>query len=76
MRSLLMLLAIVGIAAGVGFMAAPPKPGDPLLQTPDLGGPKVGKPAPAFSYTTLDGKRVTNQSYAGKVLLVDVFSVT
>ncbi len=34
----------------------------------------VGKPCPSFSYKTLDGKAVRLGDYAGKALLVDIFS--
>ncbi len=35
---------------------------------------KVGKPAPAFSMTDLNGKKHTNKSLKGKVVLVDFWA--
>ncbi|GAC1521419.1 MAG: hypothetical protein NVS2B8_01310 [Vulcanimicrobiaceae bacterium] len=39
-----------------------------------LTGPQVGEAAPAFSLTTLEGKRVDLASFAGKVLVVNVWA--
>jgi len=38
-----------------------------------LPGPVVGRPAPAFALTTLDGKRVTLAGYRGKTLVINVW---
>ncbi len=35
---------------------------------------KVGKPVPPFSMTTVGGKKITNKSLKGKVILVDLWA--
>jgi len=50
----------------VGFCAAAP-PAAPLP------GPVVGRPAPAFALTTIDGKTVRLTDYRGKTLVVNVW---
>ena len=39
-----------------------------------LTGPQIGAPAPAFSLPTIAGKRVDLASYAGKVLVMNVWA--
>ncbi len=39
----------------------------------DVPGPVVGKPAPRFALTTLDGRHVTLASYRGKTLVINVW---
>jgi len=41
-----------------------------------LSGMVVGKPCPPFAFETQDGQHVTNATYKGKALLLDVWSMT
>jgi hypothetical protein len=41
-----------------------------------LGGVVIGRKCPPFSLTTADGKPVTPDTFAGKALLLDIWSVT
>jgi hypothetical protein len=41
-----------------------------------LGGLVVGKPCPNFTFTSMDGKKVSLADYKGKALLLDVWSMT
>jgi peroxiredoxin/tetratricopeptide (TPR) repeat protein len=60
------------VAAGLLWGAAANEPAG--AQTRALTGPQVGKPAPAFALTTLDGQAVTLQSFAGKTLVLNVWA--
>ena len=41
-----------------------------------LSGAIVGRRCPEFEYTTVDGKKITNESILGKVTLLDIWAVT
>ena len=41
-----------------------------------LGGVIVGRKVPPFSYKARDGKTITRETYRGKAVLLDVWSVT
>jgi hypothetical protein len=41
-----------------------------------LGGVVIGRKCPPFSFTTADGKPVTPDTFAGKAVLLDIWSVT
>lgn len=56
--------------AALAFLAAIPLPG---LASEALTGPRIGEPAPDFALTTLEGKRVSLASYAGRILVVNVW---
>lgn len=43
---------------------------------PEPPSPLLGKPAPKFAFYTLDGRRVTNESLAGKVAVIDFWFTT
>ena len=64
MKSRLALFAVPVLAAG--FCAAAP-------EAASLAGPVVGRPAPAFTLTTVDGKTVRLADYRGKTLVVNVW---
>lgn len=61
--------SILRLAALVGFVALPL----PGLAADALTGPRVGEPAPDFAMTTIEGKRVSLATYAGKILVVNVW---
>ena len=61
--------SILRLAALVGFVALP----FPGLAADALTGPRVGEPAPDFAMTTIEGKRVSLATYAGKILVVNVW---
>jgi hypothetical protein len=69
-------LAVVGMAAAASFKIAPSGTGGSDSYLGASAGIPAGKPAPRFVYTTLDGKKVALKDFAGKALLIDVFSVT
>lgn len=54
---------------GLGFCAAGPPP----AAAPASPGPVVGRPAPPFDLTTVDGKHVRLADYRGRVLVVNVW---
>ena len=54
---------------GLGFCAAGPSP----AAAPAFPGPVVGRPAPNFALTTVDGKHVRLADYRGRVLVVNVW---
>ncbi len=56
-------------AAAFAFAAAGPA----LAVAAELPGPVVGAPAPDFSLTTLDGKRIRLADYRGKTLVINVW---
>ena len=60
------ILRFVAIALVMGI----PIPGS---AADALTGPRLGDPAPDFAMTTLDGKRVSLASFAGKILVVNVW---
>jgi thiol-disulfide isomerase/thioredoxin len=64
MKRPLALFAVPVLVAGLGAAAASAAP---------LPGPVVGKPAPAFALTTIDGKTVRLADYRGKTLVINVW---
>jgi len=73
------LLAVPAIALAQvpnsSWSAISPVPGVyvPPAFMPPLPGPQVGEPAPNFSLTTTDGKRVRLADYRGHVLVINVW---
>jgi thiol-disulfide isomerase/thioredoxin len=53
---------------------APAAPQPAAVPPAPLTGPQVGKPAPDFALTTLDGKKVSLASFAGKTLVINVWA--
>ena len=47
---------------------------EPAATASALTGPQVGAPAPAFALTTIEGKQVSLASFAGRVLVVNVWA--
>lgn len=68
------LIAAAAAAASLPLRAGANEPPAALGAQAALTGPQVGAPAPPFSLTTLDGKRVDLASYAGKTLVVNVWA--
>ena len=64
-----MLRPVLQLAA-LACVVAQPLPG---FAAEALTGPRVGEPAPNFSLTTIAGKPVSLASYAGKILIVNVW---
>jgi peroxiredoxin/Flp pilus assembly protein TadD len=56
-------------AVAVPAAAASAAPSAPVALT----GPQVGAPAPPFDLTTIDGKRVTLDTFKGKTLVINVW---
>jgi tetratricopeptide (TPR) repeat protein len=67
---LALLLAGVPASAEDTPAAASPVASEPSALT----GPVVGSPAPPFSLTTLDGRHLALSSFAGKILVVNVWA--
>jgi cytochrome oxidase Cu insertion factor (SCO1/SenC/PrrC family) len=83
MRTILILIAILGGASLLAYLVAPSMGIDKPVAAFDTLDPQgsvtalaTGSKAPNFDYTTVDGKHLKLADYKGKVLLVDVFSVT
>jgi thiol-disulfide isomerase/thioredoxin/tetratricopeptide (TPR) repeat protein len=67
-------LAALALAALPAAADAPaPVAAAPAAAAP-LTGPQVGRPAPDFALTTLDGKSLTLASFRGKTLVVNVWA--
>ncbi|TAM62445.1 redoxin domain-containing protein, partial [bacterium] len=66
-----LLTAAVAVAMlGVPAFGAPAAAGG----VPALSGPQIGQPAPDFTLTTLDGKRVQLADFRGKTLVLNVWA--
>jgi peroxiredoxin len=57
----------------IAFALSCALPGAARAQAADLPGPEIGKPAPPFALTTLDGRAVTLATYRGKTLVINVW---
>jgi len=68
-KRLLAILTVVAVTfpLGVNLVSAEEKNDGSTLT-------KVGDPAPAFEFTTLDGKKITSESAKGKVVLLNFFA--
>lgn len=70
------LESLLDLDAGGPF--GPPGSEGSELDNPTVGSrahhPLLGRPAPPFSMTTLDGERVTSESLRGKVVVVDFWA--
>jgi peroxiredoxin len=68
------LLAIVLCSGMAGAAPASPQAAPDAAAPPAaLTGPQAGAPAPAFDLGTIDGKRVTLDSFKGKTLVINVW---
>ena len=63
-------LLALGFSAGPALADAPVAAAAPAPLT----GPQVGKPAPDFALTTLDGQKVSLAAFRGKTLVVNVWA--
>ncbi len=69
--------ALVAVLLGAPALAAAAEPAAPPAPAPvqaPLTGPQVGQPAPPFALTTIDGRKVTLDSYRGKTLVLNVWA--
>ncbi|HVA37155.1 MAG TPA: TlpA disulfide reductase family protein [Candidatus Dormibacteraeota bacterium] len=73
MRAFLHAGALFALAAGASISACVPAAAAPA-DVPALSGPQVGQPAPDFTLTTLDGKRVHLSDYRGKTLVLNIWA--
>jgi hypothetical protein len=64
--SLTVLTTALGALLVSGFVARPA----------GSKGAVAGKPCPSFSYKTIDGKTVSDQTLRGKAFIIDVWSPT
>src|SRR5579871_4218166 len=72
---------LAAVALALGFFgtfaagqAAAPAPAAAAPAVAPLTGPQVGQPAPDFSLTTIDGKKVSLAAYRGKTLVLNVWA--
>ena len=70
----LLVFAALAFAALPAAADEPPPLVDPAAAPAPLTGPQVGKPAPDFTLTTLDGKSVTLASFRGKTLVINAWA--
>jgi peroxiredoxin len=78
-RRLFSLLALGASLVGGALLWAQETPVPPAVSRPDvdidsLVTTKVGGPMPAWSVTTLDGRKIDSASLAGKVVVVDFWA--
>ncbi|MBC8011829.1 MAG: TlpA family protein disulfide reductase [Burkholderiales bacterium] len=73
-RRLLSLLALGFAIAGGALLLAQSLPEAPDVDIEKLVTTKVGGPMPAWSLTTLDGRKIDSASLTGKVVVVDFWA--
>lgn len=77
LATMLMLIALVGCQKPPEQAQTTPQPPPPTATTPTnapAAGEGVGKPAPAFTVTDIDGASHSLASYGGKILVVDFWA--